>query len=728
MMPVSADSSEQRARPRIGLVLGGGGAKGAAHVGVLKVLEELRIPVDCVAGTSMGAIVGGMYASGMSPAEIEQFLVSADWNELFTDEPQRKDIGFRRKSEDFYNLSKFTIGYRDGRFRTPTAVIEAEKISLLFESLLLPAADIRDFDRLPIPFRAVSADLETGEMVVIGNGRLSEAVRASMSLPGIFPPVEVDGRYLTDGGIVHNLPVDVVQSLCADIVIAVDVGKPFLRRDELRSSLVVMDQAMDVMIKENVRRQIALLGEQDVLIQPDLGTISTQDFEQGAEAAGRGETAARLHVGDLSRYSVSEEEYAAVTAQQRRPRISSLRVGTVRVEGLDQVSPAAVLHRFGTREGEVLDPDTLQHRVGPVYGMGDFERIDMQVEPRGDVYDVLLRAHEKPWGPNYLRFGLSLESSFDGGSEYNVLIDYTMRWVNRLGAEWRNQVQFGGRHLFFSEFYQPVFPTRTLFVAPYFRWDQRFDNLYLGDDVMAQYRIRDRMWGADLGIQPWTYGEVRLGYVRETAQARPTIGLPIFPGIDITQGGLRLRAIADQFDSVTFPREGYFAWLNVYSTRKLTGAIVPYDKYEVTVAKAVTLDRYTVLGNVRYGSHGKEGLPFYDMHTLGGFFNLSAYQRDQLAGPVLAFGKLVAYRRADTTIVSSLLGKFYIGGSLEAGNVWDTTSEMAWDDLHLSASAFIGYDTLFGPLYIGVAAGDRGHDTIFLYLGNSFGALTRGNF
>ncbi len=726
--PSQAVAQEKAARPKIGLVLGGGGAKGAAHVGVLKVIEELRVPVDCIAGTSMGAIVGGMYASGMSPAEIETFLIETDWNELFSDEPPRKDIGFRRKSEDFYNLSQFTIGYRDGRFRTAQSLFQAEKISLLLATLFLPAAGTSDFDRLPIPFRAVSADLETGDRVVLGNGRLSEAVRASMSLPGIFPPVEIDGRHLTDGGVVGNLPVEVVRDMGADVIIAVDVGKALLARSELRSSIAVMDQTMDIMIKKNVREETHLLGTRDVFIHPDLGGIATQDFERGVEAAARGQAAAREETGDLARYAVSEEDYAAFLRRQRRPRIASVRIGSVRTAGLERVSPDAVLHRFGTAEGEVLDPDTLRRRVGPVYGMGDFERIDLQVTPRDDVYDVLLRPQEKPWGPNYLRFGLSLESSFDGGSEYNMLIDYTLRWVNRLGAEWRNQVQFGGRHFLFSEFYQPLFPTRTLFFAPYVRWDQRFENLYLKDDVVAQYRIRDRLYGVDLGVQPWTYGEVRLGYVKETAQARLKVGLPLLPGVDVTQGGLRLRAIVDQFDKVTFPREGYFAWLNVYSTRPQTGAVQPYDKIDTLAAAASTFGPYTVMGNVRYGTHGRDDLPAFDQHHLGGFFNLSAYQRDQLFGQVLAFGKLLVYRRAETTMAGSLLGKFYIGGSLEAGNVWETASAVAWDDVRLSASAFIAYDTIFGPLYIGTAVGDRGHDTIFLYLGNSFGSLVRDRF
>jgi len=399
LLPLSSGAGERAAaaedRPRIGR----GGAKGAAHVGVLKVLEELRIPIDSIAGTSMGAIVGGMYASGMSPAEIEQFLASTDWNELFTDDTQRQDVGFRRKSEDYENLAKISLGYRDGHFLSAKALFEAEKIGLLFEMQLLPASGIR----ISIACRCLFGPFPRTSRRRDGrarSGRLAEAVRASMSLPGIFPPVVIGGRHLTDGGIVRNLPsMSSVPSgghhHCRGR------GKPLAGHEALGSSLVVMDQAMDIMIKDNVRRQMALLGERDVLIRPDLGTIGTEDFERGAEAAERGELAARTAAGALSRYSVSEEEYRhsrpAATA-----RVPALRVGTVSVDGLERVNDEAVLHRFGTREGEVLDPRPEAPRR-PRVRYGDFERIDLERHPAGRLRSLAPCSREA-LGPNYLRF------------------------------------------------------------------------------------------------------------------------------------------------------------------------------------------------------------------------------------------------------------------------------------------------------------------------------------
>ncbi len=320
-------------RPKIGLVLGGGGAKGAAHIGVLKVLEEQHIPIDCIAGTSMGAIVGSLYASGLSAAEIEKILTSVDWKDLFTDTPPRQEIDFRRKQEDYQFLTKLELGLGKGGFRLPKGIIGAQKVNVLFETLMLHVSDINDFDKLPIPFRAVATDLETGEMVVIRSGSLAVAARASMSVPGVFPPVTVDDHYLIDGGIVQNLPIDIVKGMGADVIIAIDVGKPLLKRDKLGSALSVMGQMLDIMIKKNVAEQIALLGEKDVFIRPDLGDIESGDFERGTETARLGEQAARKQVESLRRYSTSEQEYSLFLARHHRDPVTSVKVASVKVEG-----------------------------------------------------------------------------------------------------------------------------------------------------------------------------------------------------------------------------------------------------------------------------------------------------------------------------------------------------------------------------------------------------------
>ncbi len=717
ILPVSFASAEDRKRPKIGLVLGGGGAKGTAHIGVLKVLEELKIPIDCIAGTSMGAIIGGLYASGMPAKEIEEVLTTVDWDDLFTDNPPRKDIDFRRKQEDLSYLSRISVGIKGGKVVLPKAFTSGQKIGGFFQTLMLPVAGITDFDKLPIPYRAVAADLETGEMVVIGTGDLADAARASMSVAGLFPPAEVNGRYLTDGGIVRNLPVDVVRKMCADIVIAVDVGKPLPKRDDLTNPIAIMNQMIDIMMKQNVQEQINGLGDKDVFIRPKLGTIESGDFKRGKEGAERGEKAAREKENELKRYSVGDKEYAAFLARRQHKDIPAITVGTVTVEGLDRVPPEAVASKLEIQPGDKLDIKTLRDDVGLIYGMGEFERVDLQIKPNGDKYDLILKPKEKSWGPNYLRAGVNLESDFDGESNYNFGVDYTRRWINRLGAEWKTQLQFGSTKGFFSEFYQPVVPSRLFFIAPHIGWKQDDVDVYRGNDVIAEYRLRTYEGGIDLGMQPWSYGEVRIGYTAGILKPKLKKGTLDVSDDRINEGAFRAQIIADQLDNASFPHEGYFGKILVYSSMKDIGADDNYNKIEASFLKAFTYRKYTILASATFGSYLGEEIPYYDEFSLGGFLSLSGLHQDQLRGQRVGVGRIVTYWNAS----QSLLGNFYLGGSLESGNVWDKDEDIKFKNLRLGGSVFIGYETLFGPFYLGFGHADGGNNAVYFYLGRTFG-------
>ena len=450
---LSPDSSfaEETKRPKIGLVLGGGGAKGAAHIGVLKVLEEQKIPVDYIAGTSMGAIVAALYASGLSAGELEKVITAIDWTDVFSGDPDRRDIDYRRKQEDYDHLTRLSVGIKDGKVVMPKGLIKDQKVNVLFETLMLHTSGIDDFDKLPIPYRAVAADLETGEMVVLKGGRLADAARASMSVPGAFPPIELNGRLLIDGGIVRNVPVDIVREMGADIIICVDVDKPMATRKELGGSLSILNQMIDIMMKKNVRDQVKTLGPQDVYINPELGELGSGDFDKAAEIARLGEKAAREKIDSLKRYSVSDSEYAAFTARHHRELVTEVKIASVKieVEGESKISPDYVASRLTVKPGDTVDIEQMKSQAGIVYGTGDFERVDLHVQKQQDGYDLVVKAKERSWGPNYLRVGIALESDFKGSSSYNILVDYTRRWINSLGAEWKTQVNLGfsERHL-----------------------------------------------------------------------------------------------------------------------------------------------------------------------------------------------------------------------------------------------------------------------------------------
>ena len=338
-----AQTTGGKATPRIGLALSGGGARGLAHVGVLKVLEEMRVPVHCVTGTSMGAIVGGAYAAGATAGELEQFVRKADWDDVFRDSPPRAEISTRRKIDDYKTLFAPEYGVTPGSLFLPKGLIAGVSIEGFFRQLTQQVVEVGDFDRLPIPFRAVAADIETGEAVVLARGSLSRAMRASMSVPGAIAPVEIDGRLLVDGGIANNLPIDEARKLCGDVIIAVNISTPALTRAEISSALTVGTQLINFLGKANVERQLASLGPRDVLIAPELGDISAGSFNRAGDAVRVGEDAARALAQSLARYSLPAAEYEALRRRQVAERKSVGVVDEIRFEGLRRTNPEVLL-------------------------------------------------------------------------------------------------------------------------------------------------------------------------------------------------------------------------------------------------------------------------------------------------------------------------------------------------------------------------------------------------
>ncbi len=709
-------SAQETKRPKIGVVLGGGGAKGAAHIGVLKVMEELKIPVDYIAGTSMGAIVGALYASGLKADKLEKVLTAVDWNDVFSGDPERKDIDFRRKREDYTTLEGFAVGIKNGEVVLPKGLVQDEKVNVLFQTLMLHTSGIDDFDKLPIPYRGVATDLETGEMVVLKSGSLADAARASMSVPGAFPPIELNGRFLIDGGIVRNVPVDIVRGMGADIIICVDVGKPLAGREDLGNPLIIMNQMLDILMKVNVAEQIRTLGPKDVYINPKLGKLGSGDFDKAAEISAIGEKAAREQIKELSRYSVSEAEYSDFVALHHRELVKEVKITSVKVEmeSESKISSNVVANRLETKPGATVSIESLKKDAGRVYGMGDFERVDLKVRKKSDGYELVVKAKEKTWGPNYLRVGIALESDFEGWSRYNILVDYTRRWVNRLGAEWKTEILIGSPSGVYSEFYQPLTTKGLFFVSPYIRWRQEPVDIYDNDERVAEYRISRYDVGIDLGVQPWMYGEGRVGLLFTKINASVRTGHVDLPDDSITRGAIFTRAIIDQMDNVNFPNSGYSAGFEFLSSLEDLGSDDEYSKLLGRASGAFSFMNQTLLATVMGGSHIDNELPFYDELKLGGFLNLSGLRENQLRGQHMALGKLITYHK----VGQSFFGDLYVGGSLETGNVWQ--EDFDFDDLEVAGSLFVGYDTIMGPLYVAIGHAGEGRTAGYFYLGRTF--------
>ncbi|MBK7903082.1 MAG: patatin-like phospholipase family protein [Proteobacteria bacterium] len=316
---ITAVEAPAQPRPRIGLVLGGGGAKGAAHLGVLGVLDEMRIPVDCIIGTSMGALVGGTYASGMSADELETAIRAISWQEAIGRRGLRAQVPMRRKLTSNTYSNSLEFGVRDGRLVAPSGLINTQNVDLTIQYLVGRSRGIAEFDRLPIPFRAVATDMQNGEMVVLDRGDLALAMRASMAVPGVFSPVNIDGRILGDGGLTRNVPVDIARQTCADVVIAVAVPNPLPTAAELRSPLTLMSRTLDVLIGANERQQLDTLGPDDVKIVIEMGDIGSASFDRVNDAIPLGRAAALAHRDALARYAVTEDEYLAWRESASRP-------------------------------------------------------------------------------------------------------------------------------------------------------------------------------------------------------------------------------------------------------------------------------------------------------------------------------------------------------------------------------------------------------------------------
>ena len=718
-LAAESPDTKQAQRPKIGVVFGGGGAKGAAHIGVLKVLEEQKIPVDYIAGTSMGAIVGALYASGLSAGELEKVITSINWKDVFSGEPDRRDRDYRRKREDYEILSGLSVGIKAGKVAMPKGLIKDQKVNVLFEMLMLHTSGIDDFDKLPIPYRAVATDLETGEMVVLKDGRLADAARASMSVPGAFPPMELNGRLLIDGGIVRNLPVDIVREMGADIIICIDVDKPLPERKALSGSLAILNQMIDIMMKKNVREQVKTLGPQDVYINPDLGVFGSADFDKAAEISRLGENAAMAKVDSLKRYSVSDAEYAAFTAHHHREQVTEVKIASVKIEmeGDTKISPVVVSSRLSVRPGDTVDVDKLQKEAGIVYGTGDFERVDLNLKREQDGYELVVKAKEKSWGPNYLRFGMALESDFEGGTSYNILVDYTRRWINSLGAEWKTQFNLGNPTGIYSEFYQPLSVKRLFFISPHIEWKQQPYDVFDGKTRVAEYRVDSYKGGIDLGIQPWMYGEARVGLQFATFHASRRIGKVDLPEDNATRGAVIAAGRLDQLDNVNFPNNGYLAQAGVLSSLKALGSTDEYCKVQGSVLGAFTYRKQTVLASLSAGSRIGNQLPFYDQFDLGGFLHLSGLRSNQILGQSMALGRVITYHKVGT----SFIGDLYLGGSLESGNVWgENEKQFDLSNLRLAGSLFVGYDTIIGPLYLAFGHADGGFNAGYFYLGRAF--------
>jgi NTE family protein len=718
----SAAAQPDDGRIKVGLALSGGGARGGAHVGVLKALEELNVPIDYIAGTSMGAIIGGFYAAGYSADEIEQIMDEMDWDRALSDSPDRNDRTMRKKEVEAEFLIPYRVGYNKGRFQAALGAIQGQHLDQVFQRILQPAATAHSFDQLPIPFRAIATDLVTGEAVVLSQGSLADTLRASMSVPGVFAPVRIDGRILVDGGMANNMPVDVVRDMGADVVIAVDISSQLLKEEQLTSVLSVTEQLTNFLTRRTTQQQIDSLGSNDVLIVPPLGEFSAADFKGAGDMIPLGYQATMEHQAHLLAFAEQERSRDPVPAEHlaerdgRDPGIYL--VSFVDISNNSVLNDEIIRSRLATQPGEALDLDALDRSVDRIYSLDVFESVTYDlVENSAGEHGILVSATARKWGPNYMQFGLELSNDFTGNSDFKIGAGYTRNALNSLGGEMRVIASMGREDQLRFDFYQPVDLGANWFVNSQLGWKRQNYNLWLEEARLAEYEIYG--WAAKLGVGRnfGTTHQLRLDYRYGGAQAELITGTPIPEVSDrIDIGELFLSYRHDSLDSLYFPTSGMAHDLTYHFADTALGAGLDYQQISGSGTLSGSWGKNTASLNYSLGYSFDDSAPLESWYQMGGFGRLSGLAPDQLSGRHAALATLALYRRLNE--IQFLPA--YAGLTLEAGNVWNFGRDAALDDLRYSASLFIGAESPIGPLYFAVGHSDS-HDTaVYFYVGHPF--------
>jgi len=717
LLPAPVLAAEDDDRPKIGLALSGGGARGGAHVGVLKALEELGIEVDYIAGTSMGAIIGGLYASGYSADEIEMVLIETDWAKALSDNPARKNRTMRKKKLENQFLIPYRVGFNNGSLQLPLGAIEGQHLDQIFHELFLRIVGTHDFDKLPIPFRALATDLVTGEEVVLSGGSLPDAIRASMSVPGVFAPVRIDGRLLVDGGMANNLPVSVVREMGADIVIAVDISTPLLTEEKLKSILSVTEQLSGFLTRRTTEAQIDLLGPQDILVVPDLGDFSSADFSGANEIVPLGYETAMLQ----------REGLATLAGPQRSGPIESLEteasdyiVEFVTVDNGSVLNDAIVESRLDIELGQPLNLEALNKSVDSIYSLDLFESVtyDMVTDDTGRK-GVEVYATPRTWGPNYLQFGLQLASEVSSESSFVLGMAYTRNALNSLGGELRMVGSIGRIDELSFDFYQPIDFQAKWYVEPQLYWRRQNYNLWLQDTNIAEFEISGIGAKLGLGRNLSTTDQVSINYDYNRGDADIITGELWFPiDDDVRIGELDLNYLHDSLNERWFPTSGMMHNIEYRYAARGLGAAFDYQQAVASGSMAFSRGKNTFLLIYEGGYSFDNKAPLERWFQLGGLGRLSGLITDQLTGRQSVLATLAFYRRINQLDLIPV----YAGFTLEAGNVWDRSQDISFGDLRYSASAFLGADTPIGPVYFAVGHNDDGGNAVYFYVGNPFTA------
>jgi len=687
-------------RPRVALALAGGGARGGAHIGVLKVLEELRVPVDCVVGTSMGSLVGGGYASGMPASEIERFVNNVDWKSVVGGVGSRPLQPIEQKRSDDSSGS-LELGVKGGRVVPPSGLIASSRIEDVLRTFVARARSVVDFDKLPIPYRAVATDMLSGNMVVLDHGDIATAMRASMAIPGAFAPVDMDPYLLSDGFVVRNLPIDVARQLCGDVVIAVNLVKPPATRRELVGPASLLSRSNDIMAEANERVQLATLTASDVRIDVDLGNIGAADFERTPETIPLGEKAARAAADRLKALSVSPEEYVAwrnhVTVD---PSQKQIRIAAVEFKGLKRVSPAYLETLISVHAGSVVDIAAISADASRMAALDDLQGVEYHLSGDPDHPTLIWEPKEKQIGPNYLRPSAGLYAAGQGDMRVELDVQYVQRWLNELGGQWRNRVELGTNSLLQTGLYQPLVTSQTIFIEPTVDVGRSVEDLYNDYNHVARYFFTDFGGRIDLGVNLEPSTQIRLGYFLDDRHLSVDTGLNVLPAGRFTDAGLAVNLYHDSRDAASYASKGTAAMIAYVKSDESLGANRDWETLEAGIRHVVHFGTMSVWMTAAGGSNLGGALPPDRAFSLGGPQSFPGYAPGQVRA--LGYWTLqgsMLWRVADLLSIANQ--SIYAGFGVEGGRVYDRLDLVPNGALY-GVSGYVGGRTPVGTITIGL--------------------------
>lgn len=709
-------SSEARpkSRPKIGVALEGGGALGLAHIGVLQWFEEHHIPVDYIAGTSMGGLVAGLYASGKSPGELQALVQAQSWDTIIGGEIPYEDLSFRRKEDLTAYPNSIHLGLKHG-LSLPSGLNTGHLITLLIDRETLPYSEVTTFDELPIPFRCVATDLVSGKEIIFHDGQLAEALRATMSIPAIFSPVRDGEKVYVDGGLVGNLPTDVVRQMGADIVIGVHLEVAPAKASEITSLVSVLGRSIDVVIRDN---EIRGLAGADLVVKVDLHEFNSMDYEKSESIIGIGKNAAVEKATVLTPYSLDDSAWREYLERRDARKRTHVAVPLyVRVEGVDPEAQTNIERFLKPLVGKPVNTKTLDHLLTRLAGIGKFSRVGYRMERINGQDGLVFTVHEKDYAPPILQLGFEVDGSELGDVNFTQAARFTFMDVAGYRSEWRVDALFGNTYGLQTELYRPWNAISKWFVAPRASASENSFKIYNRNKPLADYRLRRVSIGADFGYGFSRFTEVRAGYEFGYLDADLRLGTPEFLSVSGRASGARLRFLTDHTDDPVIPRHGYHVETNFRIFDHYPNALETFPALDTTFGLFQPITKPASLfvigeGGSTFG-RGQSGVPLY---FLGGPLRLSAYGLNELFGD--QYYLLHAGYLHDILTLPPFVGKkVYAIGMYEFGKMYGIPTETKFPN---DVAAGVVAETAVGPLFLGGSLGDSGHRKLFFQLGRVF--------